>query len=71
MTNRNKNTTSFGGLFGLALGGLMATVGPVQADRTFKMGIITFLSGPAAGSVGIPQQKASELLIPRRGRTRT
>ncbi|MBO9413558.1 MULTISPECIES: ABC transporter substrate-binding protein [unclassified Ruegeria] len=63
MTNRNKNTTSFGGLFGLALGGVVATAGPVLAEDTFKMGIITFLSGPAAGSVGIPQQKASELLI--------
>lgn len=55
-----KNTTMLAG--GLALAGVLAAL-PAQADETFKMGIISFLSGPAAGSVGIPQQKGAELLI--------
>lgn len=59
MTFRMKSTTALG----LALSGAIATVAPAQAEETFKMGIISFFSGPAAGSVGIPQQKTSELLI--------
>lgn len=58
MTLRKKSTTAL-----TALGLAMAVAAPAQAADTFKMGIISFFSGPAAGSVGIPQQKASELLI--------
>ncbi len=35
----------------------------VMAKNTFKLGIVTFLSGAAAGPFGIPSKKAAELTI--------
>ena len=36
---------------------------PAQEAETFKIGIVSFLSGPAAGPFGIPARDAAELLI--------
>src|SRR4051794_41836833 len=32
----------------------LATAAPVSAEDSFKLGIVTFLSGPAADSFGVP-----------------
>jgi branched-chain amino acid transport system substrate-binding protein len=34
-----------------------------SAEETFKLGIVTFLSGPAAESFGVPAQKAGQFMI--------
>lgn len=52
-------------LFAVALAGA-ATVaaGPVAAQQApYKLGIVTFLSGAAAGPFGVPARNAGELLI--------
>jgi branched-chain amino acid transport system substrate-binding protein len=45
----------------LALGALLP--GVAQAQETFKLGIVTFLSGPAAESFGVPARHGGEFLI--------
>jgi branched-chain amino acid transport system substrate-binding protein len=40
-----------------------AWVVPAAAQDSVKLGIVTFLSGPAAGPFGIPSRNASELII--------
>jgi branched-chain amino acid transport system substrate-binding protein len=43
---------------------LVAASGPAMAqDGTLKIGIVTFLSGPAAGPFGVPARNTAELLI--------
>lgn len=43
---------------------LMAASAPALAqDETLKIGIVAFLSGPAAGPFGVPARNAAELLI--------
>jgi branched-chain amino acid transport system substrate-binding protein len=37
--------------------------GAAQAQETFKLGIVTFLSGPAAESFGVPARHGGEFLI--------
>jgi branched-chain amino acid transport system substrate-binding protein len=56
--------------FGKALTGgalaaaLIATGAPAMAqDGTVKLGIVAFLSGPAAGPFGVPARNAAELMI--------
>lgn len=46
--------------FGFALG---ATVLPAWAQKSVKVGFVVFLSGPAAGSDGIPSRNAAELMV--------
>jgi branched-chain amino acid transport system substrate-binding protein len=36
---------------------------PVQAQEPLRIGVITFLSGPAAGPFGVPAKNASDLLV--------
>jgi len=45
--------------------GLVMALGPslASAQETFKLGIVTFLSGPAAESFGVPAQKAGQFMI--------
>jgi len=38
-------------------------VGPAQAKETVKMGLVAFISGPAAGVFGIPARNGAELVI--------
>lgn len=41
----------------------LALTGPSSAQENFKVGIVTFLSGPAAESFGVPAGKAAEFVI--------
>jgi len=34
-----------------------------SAEETFKLGIVTFLSGPAAESFGVPAHKAGQFIV--------
>ncbi|MFC7518426.1 ABC transporter substrate-binding protein [Herbaspirillum sp. GCM10030257] len=48
----------------MAAAGIGASLAlPVQAQETFKLGIVTFLSGPAAESFGVPAGNAAKILI--------
>jgi branched-chain amino acid transport system substrate-binding protein len=49
-------------LVALALGAT-CLAGAVRAQETFKLGIVTFLSGPAAESFGVPARHGAEFLI--------
>lgn len=44
-------------------GAVLALVAPSQAQETFKLGIVTFLSGPAAESFGVPASKGAQFVI--------
>lgn len=44
-------------------GAALALASPSMAQDTFKVGIVTFLSGPAAESFGVPAGKAAEFVI--------
>lgn len=48
---------------GLALGATFATTAPVLAQDKYKIGIITFLTGPGAPPFGIPARNSAELVI--------
>jgi branched-chain amino acid transport system substrate-binding protein len=50
---------AFAGALALAA----ALPGTAQAQDTFKLGIVTFLSGPAAESFGVPARNGGEFLI--------
>ena len=39
----------------------LAFASPGAAQETFKLGIVTFLSGPAADSFGVPARLAAEI----------
>jgi branched-chain amino acid transport system substrate-binding protein len=47
----------------LAAAGLFAVAAAVQAQETFKLGVVTFLSGPAAESFGVPAANGAKLMI--------
>ena len=36
---------------------------PASAQETFKLGIVTFLSGPAADSFGVPARNGAQYVI--------
>ena len=40
-----------------------ALVAPASAQETFKLGIVTFLSGPAADSFGVPARNGAQFVI--------
>src|SRR5258706_9009236 len=42
---------------------LLAAAAPASAQETFKLGIVTFLSGPAADSFGVPARNGAEYVI--------
>jgi branched-chain amino acid transport system substrate-binding protein len=53
-----------GGLYLAAAAiGCMAAGAQAQEATTFKLGVVTFLSGPAAESFGVPVQNAAKLVI--------
>ena len=39
------------------------TLAPAFAQETFKLGIVTFLSGPAADSFGVPARNGAQFVI--------
>jgi branched-chain amino acid transport system substrate-binding protein len=48
----------------LAAAGLVAaSIGAVHAQDGFKLGVVTFLSGPAAESFGVPASNAAKLIV--------
>jgi branched-chain amino acid transport system substrate-binding protein len=48
----------------LAAAGLMGGLAsPVHAQETFKLGVVTFLSGPAAESFGVPAANAAKVMV--------
>ena len=47
----------------LALAALTAFATGAHAQETFKIGFVTFLSGPAAESFGVPAGNAAKLMI--------
>lgn len=42
---------------------ILALTGPSSAQDTFKLGIVTFLSGPAAESFGVPARNGGQFVI--------
>jgi branched-chain amino acid transport system substrate-binding protein len=42
---------------------LQAPAAQAQTGKTMKLGVVTFLSGPAAGAFGIPARNAAELVL--------
>ncbi|WP_424627189.1 ABC transporter substrate-binding protein [Bradyrhizobium sp. SYSU BS000235] len=44
-------------------GAMLAFATPSPAQDTFKLGIVTFLSGPAAESFGVPASKGAQFVI--------
>lgn len=51
------------GLLTACSAAVLALTGPTSAQETFKIGIVTFLSGPAAESFGVPAGKGAEFVI--------
>jgi branched-chain amino acid transport system substrate-binding protein len=49
--------------FGLAAAGLVAIAAGAHAAETFKLGVVTFLSGPAAESFGVPAANGAKLMV--------
>ena len=43
----------------------LALAAPASAQETFKLGIVTFLSGPAADSFGVPARNGGQFAIDR------
>src|SRR5437870_13440974 len=41
----------------------LALAAPAAAEDTFKLGIVTFLSGPAADSFGVPARNGGQFVI--------
>ncbi len=50
-------------LAALAFAGAALAAGAAQAQETFKLGIVTFLSGPAAESFGVPAKNGADFLV--------
>src|SRR6201990_2349268 len=47
----------------LASATALAFAAPATAEETFKLGIVTFLSGPAADSFGVPARNGGQFVI--------
>src|SRR5215203_2257610 len=41
----------------------LALAAPASAQETFKLGIVTFLSGPAADSFGVPARNGGQFVV--------
>ena len=46
-------------LFSVVATTSLALVAPASAQESFKLGIVTFLSGPAADSFGVPARNGA------------
>ncbi len=49
-------------ILAVALIAAVAAAGPVHAQDKIRIGVITFLSGPAAGPFGVPAKNAADLM---------
>lgn len=47
----------------LAAAAALTLAGPALAQETFKLGVVTFLSGPAAESFGVPAGNAAKMIV--------
>src|SRR5258708_37779370 len=50
-------------LLSVATSTALALAAPASAQETFKLGIVTFLSGPAADSFGVPARNGGQFVI--------
>src|SRR6202166_3861796 len=50
-------------LLSVATATALALAAPASAQETFKLGIVTFLSGPAADSFGVPARNGGQYVI--------
>lgn len=57
---RSTSISTLGAL--AALGVTMISVSPVDAQESLRMGVVTFLSGPAAGPFGVPARNGAEIM---------
>ena len=57
MRSRRRNALS------IAIGLFLAIATPAAAQQTIKVGVVSFLSGAAAGTFGIPGRNGAEVLI--------
>src|SRR5262245_5581041 len=48
---------------GIAVIAFILACGAASAQQPLKIGIVTFLSGPAAGPFGVPARNAAEVLV--------
>src|SRR3981081_4965756 len=46
-----------------ALAATLTLAAPASAQETFKLGVVTFLSGPAADSFGVPARNGGQYVI--------
>ncbi len=65
MTDNMEGIRKAIGAAGLAVAAIASMGAPAQAqdDATIKMGLVAFLSGPAAGHFGIPARNGAEMTI--------
>lgn len=60
----NRTIVTAGRRAALAAGALLAlTTASATAQETFRLGIVTFLSGPAAESFGVPARNGGQFVI--------
>ena len=62
----NKTTFSnylVSGVTALALTAGLASAASAAENGKFRVGIVTFLSGPAAGPFGVPSANAAKILV--------
>ena len=50
-------------LLSVVTAGTLALAPPASAEETFKLGVVTFLSGPAADSFGVPARNGGQFVI--------
>jgi len=60
---RSLVTATVGTLMAGMIGALAAGSAIAQETKPLRIGVITFLSGPAAGPFGVPAKNASDLLV--------
>src|SRR5258708_22289335 len=50
-------------LFSVVTAAALALAVPASAEDSFKLGIVTFLSGPAADSFGVPARNGGQFVV--------
>ncbi|MCC5810428.1 MAG: ABC transporter substrate-binding protein [Ectothiorhodospiraceae bacterium] len=58
-----RGLVSAAGAIALTGAGLMGGLSTATAEETYRIGIVTFLSGPASGPFGVPAANAARLLV--------
>lgn len=55
--------TKYAGVIGAGLAAAFALSAPATAQETVSIGVVSFLSGPAAGPFGVPARNGAEMVI--------